>query len=119
MMLGTNIEQDEMTCCVQECQLWRDLYVCMCVCVCVCVCGGGGGGMGGGALFFSLKKSSLCLCFFPFGIFDGRCKVIVSIPDHCLHFCFCMISFALDNQVWFKIKLIYLSPVITQNLDVC
>ena len=25
MVLGTNVEQDEMTCCVQEFHLWRDL----------------------------------------------------------------------------------------------
>ena len=41
MMLGTNIEQDEMTCCVQEWQLWRDW--------------GGCERVGGGYLFFSKK----------------------------------------------------------------
>ena len=25
-----------------------------------------------------------CLCFFPFDVSDGRCGIIVSIPDHCL-----------------------------------
>ena len=44
MTLGTNVEQNEMTCCVQEQQLWRDWG------------GGGGGGGGGGHLFFFLRK---------------------------------------------------------------
>ena len=35
MMLGTNVEQEEVMCCVQECQL-----------------GGGGGGGGGAFAFF-------------------------------------------------------------------
>ena len=29
-----------------------------------------------------------CLCFFPFDVSDGRCGIIVSIPDHCLPFYF-------------------------------
>ena len=29
-----------------------------------------------------------CLCFFPFDFSDGRCGIIVSIPDHCLPFYF-------------------------------
>ena len=29
-----------------------------------------------------------CLCFFPFDDSDGRCGIIVSIPDHCLPFYF-------------------------------
>ena len=28
-----------------------------------------------------------CLCFFPFGVFDGWCKLIVSIPDLCFTSC--------------------------------
>ena len=27
---------------------------------------------------------ALSASFFPFGVLDGRCKIIVSIPDHCL-----------------------------------
>ena len=30
----------------------------------------------------------MCLCFFPFDVSDGRCGIIVSIPDHCLPFYF-------------------------------
>ena len=30
----------------------------------------------------------LCLCFFPFDVSDGRCGIIVLIPDHCLPFYF-------------------------------
>ena len=29
-----------------------------------------------------------CLCFFRFDVSDGRCGIIVSIPDHCLPFYF-------------------------------
>ena len=29
-----------------------------------------------------------CLCFFPFDVSDGRCRIIVSIADHCLPFYF-------------------------------
>ena len=29
-----------------------------------------------------------CLCFFPFNVSDGRCGIIVSVPDHCIPFCF-------------------------------
>ena len=29
-----------------------------------------------------------CLCFFPFDVSDGRCGIIVSVPDHCLPFNF-------------------------------
>ena len=29
-----------------------------------------------------------CLCFFPFDVSDGRCGIIVSVPDHCLPFYF-------------------------------
>ena len=43
MMLGTNVEQDEMTCCIQESQLWWDW--------------GGGGGL----VFFSKKTFSSLL----------------------------------------------------------
>ena len=32
------------------------------------------------------SKKESCLCFFPFGVSDGRCGLIVSIPDHCLPF---------------------------------
>ena len=28
------------------------------------------------------------LCFFPFDVSDGRCGIIVSVPDHCLPFYF-------------------------------
>ena len=31
-----------------------------------------------------------CLCFFPFDVSDGRCGIIVSIPDHCLPFYFAL-----------------------------
>ena len=56
MMQGTNVEQDEMTCCIQEWQLWRDR-------------GGGGGGAGGALViifiyfyfFFFSKKTFLVL----------------------------------------------------------
>ena len=30
----------------------------------------------------------LCLCFFPFDVSDGRCGIIVLVPDHCLPFYF-------------------------------
>ena len=30
----------------------------------------------------------MCLCVFPFDVSDGRCGIIVSIPDHCLPFYF-------------------------------
>ena len=39
-------------------------------------------------VFTSSWWSFLCLCFFPFDALDGRCEVIVSIPDHWLHFYF-------------------------------
>ena len=28
------------------------------------------------------------MCLFPFDVSDGRCRIIVSIPDHCLPFFF-------------------------------
>ena len=37
---------------------------------------------------FPLGSSYSYLCFFPFDVSDGRCGIIVSIPDHCLPFYF-------------------------------
>ena len=34
-----------------------------------------------------------CLCFFPFDVSYGRCRIIVSIPDHCLPFYFVLSFF--------------------------
>ena len=31
------------------------------------------------------------LCFIPFDVSDGRCGIIVSVPDHCLPFYFVII----------------------------
>ena len=39
-------------------------------------------------VMFPLCPVILCLCFFPFDVSYGRCGIIVSIPDHCLPFCF-------------------------------
>ena len=36
----------------------------------------------------SIRVQLFCLCFFPFDVSDGRCGIIVSIPDHCLPFYF-------------------------------
>ena len=38
-----------------------------------------------------LGSSYSCLCFVPFDVSDGRCWIIVSIPDHCLHLYFKML----------------------------
>ena len=27
------------------------------------------------------------MCFFPFDVSDGKCGIIISVPDHCLLFC--------------------------------
>ena len=52
-------------------------------------------------LMFPLGSSYLGLvisrlCFFPFDVSDGRCGIIVSIPDHCLPFYFVLSLFVPD-----------------------
>ena len=37
-------------------------------------------------VMFPLGSSYFVLCFFPFDVSDGRCGIIVSVPDHCLPF---------------------------------
>ena len=37
-------------------------------------------------VMFPLRSCYFCACFFPFDVSDGRCWIIVSIPDHCLSF---------------------------------
>ena len=39
-------------------------------------------------VMFPLGSSYFVLCFFPFDVSDGRCGIIVSVPDHCLPFYF-------------------------------
>ena len=39
-----------------------------------------------GFLLVVFPLGSSYLCFFPFDVSDGRCGIIVSIPDHCLPF---------------------------------
>ena len=36
----------------------------------------------------SIRIQLFRVCFFPFDVSDGRCGIIVSIPDHCLPFYF-------------------------------
>ena len=37
-------------------------------------------------VMFPLGPVISCLCFFPFDVSDGRCEIIVSVPDHCFPF---------------------------------
>ena len=39
-------------------------------------------------VMFPLESSYFVFVFFPFDVSDGRCGIIVSIPDHCLPFYF-------------------------------
>ena len=48
---------------------------------------------------FPLRPSYFVFVFFPFDVSDGRCGIIVSIPDHCLSFYFMLMTltvFVLD-----------------------
>ena len=41
------------------------------------------------------------MSFFPFGVLDGKCWAIVSIPDHCLPF---YLTFHVDVKAYFLRK---------------
>ena len=43
-------------------------------------------------VMFPLGPVISCLCFFPFDVSDGRCGIIVSIPDNCLPFYFFIVT---------------------------
>ena len=79
MMLGTNVEQDEMMCCIHEWQLWRDW--------------GWGGGWGGGATF---------VCFFSKKSFLVFIKILKIMKKKCIFF----IAIKLKVIWWFTMMCI-------------
>ena len=82
MMLGTNVEQDEMTCCIQVCQLWRDW------------------GVGGTFVCFFSKKP---LLVFILGCFMMSFYVIQFLSGALGGLCFMMVALLRYSHIYFLV----------------